>query len=645
MPPNSDTRLPPQIQGIADLLLTRPQLRGMTISAVAMAMGATAPNVRAALAAIVYAAKRIGQNGSKTLPPLERSWHIERALPLSITMDQALAKFGSNASPTRYSPSPTIGPRSNSAFSNSAFSFGQVEDAGLMAPEMVALAASARRVYGTKTSAQPHQDTVANVRRATRGTATTSELSSATRAARVAPIRPSYTPPRVVPPNPSGSRFGGPPSTNDAPPAPNDPNLNDPSPYVPPTSSGSGTPDITSSGTSTFTASPTGLQSDVIRWKAFTDSTLAAIVSVVDGARSIDPQRLGQAKLSQLAGRVGMVNAFAQQQAMGFGGDAGSIDRKSKPYGIWVQQNLNQQLDPTPGLQVDGKLGSLSIAAIKRYQGENGLFVDGLMGSNTESVMQTLGASPPPGGVSVTGGDGVVTLPTVVIFGAPTPVAGPSTINHSPAYISWVQSSLNLIDHEKLFTTGQQDQATTDAIKRFQSAAQIGVDGTVGPITETAMVKAGAPPPPGAPGAAPPALLSNGTPDANQFAPPGGILQVQLQLATWSKVDNLSDPPLYGVDPKDLSGLDDALFRRVLSSFQRVIGGLRTDGQLDDATYQAITRWTSDFMARTKPNLGNPNPVAGKPKPGATSPAASSSSGGGLGLLVAAAAAVLLGAA
>src|SRR5713226_4583617 len=68
----------------------------------------------------------------------------------------------------------------------------------------------------------------------------------------------------------------------------------------------------------------------------------------------------------------------------------------------------------------------------------------------------------------------------------------------SPAYIRWVQESLNRIIGSGLVTDGVMGPHTRNAARAFQGQRGLVADGVVGPRTEAALVAAGASPPPGA---------------------------------------------------------------------------------------------------------------------------------------------------
>jgi peptidoglycan hydrolase-like protein with peptidoglycan-binding domain len=72
----------------------------------------------------------------------------------------------------------------------------------------------------------------------------------------------------------------------------------------------------------------------------------------------------------------------------------GEVDRNSSAYVRWVQQTLNKVLGAK--LSVDGITGTQTRNAIRRFQQQHGLQVDGVVGSNTEAALLAAGASAPP---------------------------------------------------------------------------------------------------------------------------------------------------------------------------------------------------------------------------------------------------------
>lgn len=70
----------------------------------------------------------------------------------------------------------------------------------------------------------------------------------------------------------------------------------------------------------------------------------------------------------------------------------------------------------------------------------------------------------------------------------------------SAGYVAWVQAALNRIDGARLVVDGLSGTLTRAAVRNFQSRRGLAADGIVGPVTEAALVAAGAGQPPGATG-------------------------------------------------------------------------------------------------------------------------------------------------
>ncbi len=75
----------------------------------------------------------------------------------------------------------------------------------------------------------------------------------------------------------------------------------------------------------------------------------------------------------------------------------------------------------------------------------------------------------------------------------------------SSEYVRWVQAQLNRLIGAALVVDGVSGTLTRSAVRSFQQRAGVAVDGVVGPVTEAAMLRAGATPPPGGTPASAPA--------------------------------------------------------------------------------------------------------------------------------------------
>ena len=111
------------------------------------------------------------------------------------------------------------------------------------------------------------------------------------------------------------------------------------------------------------------------------------------------------------------------------------------------------------------------------------------------------------------------------------------TDRRRPAYMGWVQSSLNRIMRAGLVVDGRFGPRTKAAVQAFQRSRGLTADGVVGPRTEAALIAAGAPRPPGAgaptpvvprpgpaPSGGPPALIKR------EISPPSATLYTAITL-------------------------------------------------------------------------------------------------------------------
>ena len=74
-----------------------------------------------------------------------------------------------------------------------------------------------------------------------------------------------------------------------------------------------------------------------------------------------------------------------------------------------------------------------------------------------------------------------------------TAARSPVPNRRSPAYIRWVQSSLNRVMKAGLTADGRVGPRTRQALRAFQQQKGLVAGGVVGPATERALVAAGAP--------------------------------------------------------------------------------------------------------------------------------------------------------
>jgi putative peptidoglycan binding protein len=91
--------------------------------------------------------------------------------------------------------------------------------------------------------------------------------------------------------------------------------------------------------------------------------------------------------------------------------------------------------------------------------------------------------------------DETASVPGLADFHAPPPLdAARATSRRHPAYVAWVQGSLNLIHGSRTKVDGVLGPRTRALVRAFQQQRGLRPDGVVGPRTEAALRYAGAPP-------------------------------------------------------------------------------------------------------------------------------------------------------
>lgn len=139
-----------------------------------------------------------------------------------------------------------------------------------------------------------------------------------------------------------------------------------------------------------------------------------------------------------------------------------------------VQAALNT-LGFAPALTVDGKLGPKTIANIKAFQSKNGLVVDGSAGPATKAALSNALST------FVSGGP---TAPVAAAADAHVAASKPLTVVSAKD----VQHALNLLGAKPpLQEDGKPGPKTIAAIKSFQLAHGLAVDGVAGPKTKAAL--------------------------------------------------------------------------------------------------------------------------------------------------------------
>ncbi len=231
-------------------------------------------------------------------------------------------------------------------------------------------------------------------------------------------------------------------------------------------------------------------------------------------------------------------------------------------YVVKLQERLIQ-LGYLPG-PPDGIFGTVTDAAVRKFQKDAGLVADGVVGPQTWTALDRGGVTPGPGpGPS------------------PRPVLREGDTG---AYVSQLQQQLKNLGYYPGTVDGKFGPATTVAVKAFQTDYGLPNDGVVGPKTWEALDKAELPPPAGFP------ELREG--DTGEYVT---ILQDKLKAA--------------GYFPGTVTGSFGPETTDAVRIFQRN-NGLLADGIVGPETWQAI------YSAAPKPPTpdgGGGGGIAAKP--------------------------------
>jgi peptidoglycan hydrolase-like protein with peptidoglycan-binding domain len=140
-------------------------------------------------------------------------------------------------------------------------------------------------------------------------------------------------------------------------------------------------------------------------------------------------------------------------------------------------------------LRINGVMSPVVRNALRDFQQQEGLPVDGIAGPETEKAL--IGAKASVGG-------GIQYKPDTQSQDNELDVELDEEVQrNSREYIRWVQDSLNRILRLRLAVDGISGPMTRSAVRSFQARQGLVVDGIVGPQTEQALIAAGVGNPPG----------------------------------------------------------------------------------------------------------------------------------------------------
>lgn len=119
---------------------------------------------------------------------------------------------------------------------------------------------------------------------------------------------------------------------------------------------------------------------------------------------------------------------------------------------------------------VDGKYGYATVVAVRAFQSKNKLQVDGVIGTKTSLYLYSSNA------IKSSGGTGGTATSLRIKYGSEGPA------------VTTVQTKLSNLKYYKGIIDGKYGYSTAKAVRAFQAAKGLKVDGIVGPITWAALV-------------------------------------------------------------------------------------------------------------------------------------------------------------
>ena len=231
-----------------------------------------------------------------------------------------------------------------------------------------------------------------------------------------------------------------------------------------------------------------------------------------------------------------------------------------------VQQKLHD-LGYNVG-EVDDRFGYLTYQAVQAFQRNNGLKVDGIVGTDTWTKL--FGPNPKPADPS---------LPS------PTPGTGRLQYNDSGPRVGQLQTRLFELGYYKGVVDSGFGYETYEAVKAFQKRNKLKVDGIVGPETWTKLFAASAlpavtTPPSGAPTPVPTPVPTQNPADSafrlryKDQGPQVGQLQTRLAQLGYMNASGVDNSFGYATT-------------EAVRAFQKV-NGLKVDGVVGPTTWKAL---------------------------------------------------------
>jgi peptidoglycan hydrolase-like protein with peptidoglycan-binding domain len=165
--------------------------------------------------------------------------------------------------------------------------------------------------------------------------------------------------------------------------------------------------------------------------------------------------------------------------------DAGNAPAEGSEQVRWIQNNLNQVMNLQ--LAVDGVMKPEIRDALRSFQQQHGLPVDGILGPETERALSAAsrGSASSP------------STPESPPDSEPVEQEWEDEVTRSSREdVKWVQRSLNRLMGLRLTVDGISGPMTRNAIRQFQRRKRLGENGTIDSPTEAALISSGAGSPP-----------------------------------------------------------------------------------------------------------------------------------------------------
>lgn len=171
-------------------------------------------------------------------------------------------------------------------------------------------------------------------------------------------------------------------------------------------------------------------------------------------------------------GIVGPTTTEALRRAPSSNASSGSLTRESSGQAVTDLQRRLQTLGYYDG-PITGFYGSMTEAAVRRFQAAQGLAVDGIAGPSTLSAIQRAGQSS--------------NRPSVPETNTPDPNDGLLEEGEAGAEVAELQRRLKNLNYYTGAVDGEFGPLTADAVLRFQRSQGLTADGVVGPATLSAI--------------------------------------------------------------------------------------------------------------------------------------------------------------